>query len=73
MTTISIPINDSLNDFIDEQVRLGNSSSKADLIRRAIIRYKEEIFIQSIMEAREDVRKGRVFTGDLDKLAEGFE
>ena len=73
MTTISIPINDRLNDFIDEQVRLGNASSKAELIRRAIIKYKEEIFIQSIMEAEEDVRKGRVFTGDLDKLAEGFE
>ncbi len=73
MTTISIPINDGLNNFIDEQVRLGNASSKAELIRRIIIKYKEEVFMKSLQEAEEDVRMGRVFTGDLDKLAEGFE
>ncbi len=73
MTTISIPITTELNEFIDEQVRLGNASSKAELIRRAIIKFKEETFIKSILEAQEDVKNGRVFTGDIDKLAEGFE
>ncbi len=73
MTTISIPITPELNEFINEQVRLGKASSKAELIRRAIIKFKEEVFIQSILEAQEDVKRGRVFTGDLDKLAEGFE
>jgi len=72
MTTISIPLNNELNSYIDEQVRIGNASSKADLIRRAIIKFKQDEFIKSIKEAREDVRKGRVFRGDLDKLAAGF-
>lgn len=73
MTTISIPITSELNEFIDEQVRIGNASSKAELIRRAIIKFKEEEFIKSILEAQEDVKRGRVFRGDLDKLAQGFE
>lgn len=73
MITISIPITSELNDFIDEQVRIGNASSKADLIRRALKQFKEEEFIKSILEAQEDVKRGRVFKGDLDKLAQGFE
>ena len=73
MTTISIPLNSRLNDFINEQVRIGNASSKAELIRRIIIKYKEEVFIKSLQEAEEDIRMGRVFTGNLDKLAEGLE
>ena len=73
MTTISIPITSELNEFIDEQVRIGNASSKAELIRRAIRMFKEEEFIKSILEAQKDVKRGRVFRGDLDKLAQGFE
>lgn len=72
MTTISIPITAELNDFIDEQVRIGNASSKAELIRRAIIKFKQDEFIKSIKEAQQDVKEGRVFSGDLDELAKGF-
>ena len=72
MTTISIPITTELNEFIDEQVRLGNASSKAELIRRAIVKFKEDQFLMDILEAEQEVRDGKVFTGDLDKLAKGF-
>ena len=72
MTTISIPITTELNEFIDEQVRLGNASSKAELIRRAIVKFKEDQFLMVILEAEQEVRDGKVFTGDLDKLAKGF-
>jgi hypothetical protein len=37
-----------------------------------IMKSEEEIFIQSILEAEDDVKRGRVFTGDLDKLAENL-
>ncbi len=72
MTTISVPITNELNEFIEEQVELGKVSSKAELIRRAIINYKEEEFIKSIMQAKQEVKEGKVFTGDLDELAKGF-
>lgn len=73
MTNISIPLNSKLNDYINEQVRLGKVSSKAELVRQAIIKYKEEEFIQSIREAQQEIKDGKGLIGDLDELAKGFE
>lgn len=72
MTTISIPITAELNQFIDEQVALGNASSKADLIRRVLLKFKEEEFINSIRKAKQEIKDGKALTGDLDILAKGF-
>ena len=72
MTTITIPLNNELNSYIDEQVKLGNASSKAELVRRAIIKYKEDEFIHSIREAQQEVKDGKALQGDLDELAKGF-
>ncbi len=73
MTTISIPLNNELNNYIDEQVRHGNASSKAELIRRAIIKFKEDEFINSILKAKQEIKDGKALRGDLDELAKGFE
>ncbi len=73
MTTISIPISTALNEFIEEQVKLGNASSKAELIRRAIIKFKEDQFIESILKAKQEIKDGKGLTGDIDELAKGFE
>lgn len=72
MTTISIPITTELNQFIDEQVALGNASSKADLIRRVLLKFKEEEFINSVRNAKQEIKDGKALRGDLDTLAKGF-
>lgn len=72
MTTVSIPLNSELNDYIEEQVKIGNASSKAELIRRAIIKFKETEFVNSILAARQEVKDGKALTGNLDDLAKGF-
>ncbi len=72
MTTISIPINEDLNSFIEEQVRLGKAASKADLIRRALVHFKEEEFIHTILQAKQEIKAGKALKGDLDQLAKGF-
>lgn len=72
MTTISIPLNNELNDYINEQVSLGNASSKAELIRRAIIKFKEDEFVNSILKAKQEIKDGKGLKGDLDELAKGF-
>lgn len=61
MTTISIPVTNELDEFIEEQVALGNAASKADLIRRAIMQYKEEQMMRDILQAKREVREGKVF------------
>jgi len=73
MTTITIPITSELNDFIENQVKLGEASSKAELVRRAIQNMKEEVFIKHILQAKREVHAGKLLKGDLDKLAKGFE
>ena len=73
MATTSIPINNELDTYIEEQVRLGKASSKAELIRRAIIKFKDDDFINSILIAKQEIKDGKALTGDLDTLAKGFE
>lgn len=73
MTTVSIPLTNELNEYVEEQVRLGNAASKAELIRRALVRFKEEEFIATIRRAQQEVRQGKALTGNLDELARGFE
>ena len=72
MTTITIPVTAELNDFIDNQVKLGEASSKADFVRRAIQKMKEDIFVQQILQAKKEAKEGKLLKGDLDKLAKGF-
>lgn len=72
MTTITIPITSDLNDFINDQVKIGEASSKADFVRRAIQKMKEEIFIRQILQAKQEAKQGKLLKGDLNKLAKGF-
>jgi Arc/MetJ-type ribon-helix-helix transcriptional regulator len=73
MNTITVPITKPLNDFIEEQVRIGNASSKADLVRRAIQQFKEEEFIRAVLKAEQEISDGKGLRGDLKTLAKGFE
>ncbi len=72
MPTISIPITNDLNEFIEEQVELGKAASKAELIRRAIIKFKEDEFIATVLKAEQEIKDGKALVGDLDELAKGF-
>ena len=72
MTTITVPLNKDLNTFLNKQVTLGKASSKADLVRQAIIKFKEDQFINEILQAKQEAREGKLFKGNLDKLAQGF-
>ncbi len=72
MTTITIPITAELNNFINSQVRLGEASSKADLVRRAIQNMKEDVFIRQILDAKAEAKAGKLLKGNLDELSKGF-
>ncbi len=73
MSTITVPLSKNLEDFITEQVKLGNAANKADLVRRALQRMKEDEFISTILKAKSEIKEGKALSGDLDKLAKGFE
>ena len=63
MTTITIPITSDLNDFINSQVKIGGASSKADFVRRAIQKMKEDIFVQQILQAKQEAKEGKLLKG----------
>jgi len=72
MTTITVPLNTELNEFINEQVKLGKVPNKAELVRAAIIKYKEDTLITELLKAKQEAKEGKLFTGDLDVLAKRF-
>ena len=73
MSTITVPISKNLESFIEEQVKLGNAANKADLVRRAIQKMKEDEFVNSILKAKREIKDGKALTGNLDMLAKGFD
>ncbi len=72
MTTISVPIPKVLEKFIKDMIRDGRANNKADLVRKALMKYREDEAVNAVLEAQQDIREGRVFQGDLDELAKKF-
>ena len=68
MTTITVPINKDLENFIEQELAQGTSESKAHLVRFALERLREERILLRIQEAENDIKVGRVYKGDLKKL-----
>ena len=60
MTTLSIPVSESMEQFIKSQVKYGLASNKADVVRRAILRMQEEESVSSVLRAQEEVRSGKI-------------
>lgn len=68
MTTITVPIDEKLNKYINSEVKAGRFASKAFFVREAIIKYKEELLVQEILQASRE----KSLRGDLDDLAKLF-
>ncbi len=72
MTTITVPITRELESFIESEIRLGTSDSKAHLVRFALGRLQEERALARLQEAEMDIKAGRVYKGDLKRLLKKF-
>jgi Arc/MetJ-type ribon-helix-helix transcriptional regulator len=72
MGVITVPVTGAQEAFITGLVKSGRAANKAHAMRMAIQFLAEEEAVQSIVRAEADVRAGRVFKGDLDKLAKKF-
>ena len=72
MPTLSVPLTAKLENFVNRLVREGYASNKASVVRKALDLLAEEEAIATILEAEEDIKKGRVFYGDLEEIAKKF-
>ena len=68
MTTITIPLDFSLLNFINSEISEGNAESKAHIVRYALNRLKDERALSRIKEAEEDIKNGKVYSGDLRNI-----
>lgn len=69
MSTLSVPLTPQLEEFINSMVRQGKAENKAQVVRQALRQFEEEEAVNALLQARKDVREGKVFYGDLDELA----
>ena len=68
MSTLSVPLTPNLEEFVNEQVKTGRASNKADVVRKALKLLEEEEAIMAVLKAE----KEPILRGDLRKLAKKF-
>lgn len=69
MSTISVPLPNTLVTFIDDMIRRGVASNKADVVRQALVRFAEDQAVEAVLRAEQELRDGKVLRGDLRKIA----
>ncbi|MEI6238694.1 MAG: hypothetical protein WCP15_04140 [bacterium] len=68
MTTISVPLTAPLLEFIEEMIRDGNAANKADVVRKALTKFREDEAVSRILKAEQEVAEGKILKGDLREL-----
>ena len=68
MTTLSIPLPQILEDFVDSQVKKGYAPNKAEVVRKALRLLAQEEAVAAVLKAEQEVREGKILRGDLKKL-----
>jgi len=70
MTTLSVPLNANLTDFIDSVIIENKAETKAGVVRMALNWFQEHMLMQEILQAEQDFKEGIVLRGDLSELAD---
>lgn len=69
MSTLSVPITSALATFIDEMIRRGVASNKAEVVRQALTRFAEDQAVDAVLRAEQEARDGKILRGNLRDLA----
>ena len=69
MSTISVPIPAVLEKFIEDMIADGRAANKADLVRKALMKFREDEAVNSVLRGMQEGREGKNLEGDLDELA----
>ncbi|MFA6463643.1 MAG: type II toxin-antitoxin system ParD family antitoxin [Candidatus Paceibacterota bacterium] len=72
MTTISVPIPQNLEDFINRMIESGEAETKAEVVRYALRKYAEDEVITSVLQSRREIEEGKVLSGNLKDLVKEF-
>ncbi len=61
MATISVPISEKMEKFIESQISSGNAENKAQVVRRALAYFAEEQACMNLLESEQNIRDGHVY------------
>lgn len=73
MSTLSVPLPPSLDEFISGQVKKGLASNKAEVVRKALRLLQEEEALYAVLRSEQEVKEGKVLRGNLKVLAKKIE
>jgi len=65
MTNVTVPLSESLLEFVDQQVEEHKADSRAGFIRRLIAEKQEYDLLEAHLEAVQEYRSGKTLKGDL--------
>lgn len=68
MTTISVPIPAHMEESLNNLVKSGYGSNKADVIRRSLAKAIEDEAVEVVLRAQREIEEGKGLTGDLREL-----
>lgn len=68
MTTISVPMPQDLIEFVDSIITSGEAENRAQAIRKAVRKMREQIEINEIFEASRQIQQGLAYTGNLKEI-----
>jgi len=68
MTTISVPLPKDLLIFIDSVITSGEAENRAQAVRKAIRKMREQIEINEILDASRQIKNGQAYKGDLKTI-----
>ncbi len=68
MTTISVPMPKDLLEFVDSIIASGEAENRAQAIRKAIRKMREQTEINEIIQASRQISEGAAYTGDLKAI-----
>ena len=66
MTTLSVPLSGDMLRGIENLIKQGVASNKADLVRKAIDKYLEDQAVEAVLKAMKEPS----LEGDIDELAD---
>lgn len=61
MSTLSIPLTPDLEEFVEQEVRLGNADNKAAVVRLALRRMRADEALARVLRSEAEAREGKVY------------
>ncbi|MFA4845241.1 MAG: hypothetical protein WC654_01650 [Patescibacteria group bacterium] len=68
MSTLSVPLPANLETFVESMVKRGAAPNKAEVVRRALLKMAEDEAVHAVMEGMQELKDGKILSGDLRRL-----